>query len=216
MRSKPLNNLDNTANYYNERTQDFVERTLYLDMQSLYQPFLAELAKVSPDQHHILDLGCGSGRDSLYFTNLGFKVTAIDASQKLLELAKENSHQQSLQQSDIDWQCLNFYDLDNRNWTSSYTGIWACASLLHVPYKELPAMISTLIPMLIKGGVFYASFKYGNSERVEDKRFFCDMNEQRWDNLKTAINYKFNDSVWLTTHQRVDKTITWFNVLIKF
>ena len=56
-----------TIDYYNQYADQFLQATLYVDMESLYQPFLAEL----PDSARILDLGCGSGRDTLAFLNKG-------------------------------------------------------------------------------------------------------------------------------------------------
>jgi SAM-dependent methyltransferase len=63
-----------TIDYYNQYADQFLQATLYVDMESLYQPFLAEL----PDSARILDLGCGSGRDSLAFKNKGYQVDAIE------------------------------------------------------------------------------------------------------------------------------------------
>ena len=45
--------------------------------------------------------------------------------------------------------------------------------------------------------------------------FFCDMNEERWQATKEKLNYSFNDTIWLTEDQRVDKDEMWFNILIK-
>ena len=69
--------------------------------------------------------------------------------------------------------------------------------------------------MLTDDGVFYASFKYGNSERVKDGRFFCDMNEERWESLKQKITYEFKDKTWLTADQRADRNEEWYNIIIK-
>ena len=76
-------------------------------------------------------------------------------------------------------------------------------------------IIDKLIDTLADNGVFYASFKYGNSEHFKDKRFFCDMNEERWQATKEKLNYSFKDTIWLTEDQRVDKDEMWFNILIK-
>lgn len=69
--------------------------------------------------------------------------------------------------------------------------------------------------MLSSDGIFYASFKYGNSERLADKRFFCDMNEERWQAIKQKLNHDVNHVIWLTEDQRIDKNEKWFNILIK-
>jgi len=59
--------------YYNQNSEQFVQTTLNVNMESLYQAFLVLL----PNGGHILDLGCGSGRDTLAFRNKGYQVEAI-------------------------------------------------------------------------------------------------------------------------------------------
>lgn len=93
--------------------------------------------------------------------------------------------------------------------------IWACASLLHVPYTELPELIEGLLNTLTDDDVFYASFKYGHSERIKDGRFFCDMNAERWEALKQKVSYQFKDKTWLTTDQRADRNEEWYNVMLE-
>ena len=74
-----------TIDYYNHHAEEFTHSTLNVDMESLYQSFLNLL----PANAHILDLGCGSGRDSLAFKNKGYRVTAIDYSEALVKKATE-------------------------------------------------------------------------------------------------------------------------------
>lgn len=69
--------------------------------------------------------------------------------------------------------------------------------------------------MLTDDGVFYASFKYGDNEHVKDNRFFCDMNEERWEAIKQKTNHEFKDEIWLTNDQRADRDEKWFNIMIK-
>lgn len=206
---------ENTVNFYNDNAQAFIEQTFSLEMQSLYEPFIASLPATPQSQHRILDVGCGSGRDSLHFAQLGLDVTAIDGSAAFIDIAKQSNDQRNAYRSNIDWQHCTFEEIHQRNWQKQFMGIWACASLLHVPYAELPVLIDNLIDTLVDDGVFYASFKYGNSERLVDKRFFCDMDEDRWQAIKQKLNHDFSDTVWLTEDQRVDKDEMWFNILIK-
>jgi len=71
-----------TVNYYDTHADAFFSETQGVDMAPLHQRFLARL----PVGAHILDAGCGSGRDSKVFLQLGYRVTAFDASAKLAAL----------------------------------------------------------------------------------------------------------------------------------
>ena len=202
-------NQSNTLDFYNSNANSFFEQTISVDMHRLYQPFIDNLPVRPVHQQNILDLGCGSGRDSIHFANLGFNVTAIDGSQELIERAK--THNNDI----IDWQCLTFEQVPFQKWHKRFTSIWACASLLHVPYEELPELVNNVLTMLTDESNFYASFKYGNRDRIEDGRFFCDMNEERWETLKQKINHKFKEETWLTIDQRANRDEAWFNIMIK-
>lgn len=204
-----------TLEYYNHHAQSFIEQTLNVEMLPLYQRFVAKLpsAEQSLICHptpHLLDLGCGSGRDALYFANLGFKITAIDGSHQMINLAKALH-----QQNNIDWQCYSFAEVTAAYQACSFAGIWACASLLHVPFNQLATLIEQLLSLLIADGVFYASFKYGDAEHVKDGRFFCDMNEKRWQDIIGNINQDIKYETWITLDNRPDNTTEWFNVLVQ-
>lgn len=205
----------NTLAFYNSNAHSFIEQTINVDMYLLYQPFIDNLPVRPPNQQKILDLGCGSGCDSMHFASLGFNVTAIDNSAALIDLAKAAAQQGMNHQNAIEWHCATFQDIVQKDWQHQFTAIWACASLLHVPFTKLPELIDGLLHMLADDGVFYASFKYGDSERVKDGRFFCDMNEERWEALKQKITAEFKGKTWLTTDQRADRNEEWYNIIIK-
>ena len=133
-----------------------------MDMSPLSGRFLPLL----PDDSLILDAGCGSGRDALAFAKLGYAVTAFDASPALVALAEQHYGQPV--------QCLRFQDVA---WQSEFDGIWACASLLHVPEAELPDVMQRLRNALKPQGILYASFKYGSGEREHHGRRFTDLDE---------------------------------------
>jgi SAM-dependent methyltransferase len=67
-----------------------------------------------------------------------------------------------------------FQDL---SWHNQFDGIWACASLLHVPAAELPGVMQRLRNALRPRGILYASFKYGKGEREHRGRRFTDLDE---------------------------------------
>src|SRR5579863_7193950 len=132
-----------TIAFYDKNGQEFANRTLHLDMTRSYQRFLA----LVPENGHLLDAGCGPGRDTRAFLERGYKVTAIDASETMVTLATQLTRQQALK---MRFQELAFCEV--------FDGIWACASLLHVPRHEMDAVFERFVMALKPGGVWYISF----------------------------------------------------------
>ena len=197
-----------TIKYYQQHTDRFVAQTVNVDMQDLYEAFIKHLPPQSSLQ--IIDVGCGSGRDAAYFANKGYQVTACDASTHLIAWAMNH-----WAASDVSLHRLKFEDINHQPWHQRFIGVWACASLLHVAFDELPNVIESLLMTLTNNGVMYASFKYGEDERVENGRFFCDMNESRWQKIKSQLTVAFDDTLWLTMDKRHGYQGQWLNVLIK-
>ena len=196
-----------TLDYYQRNAKEFFSQTINVDMQNVYQPFLEYLPKTHlSNQQKILDVGCGSGRDTVFFANQGFEVVAIDGSKSLIELAQQTDTR-------IGWQCLRFDEIAKQSWQNQFTGIWACASLLHVAFDDLPKILNDLLSCLRPTGVLYASFKYGDSEREKDGRFFCDINEQRWRIVESQLISTKPLKVWQTLDNRVDRQEIWWNIL---
>ena len=197
-----------TLNYYDENAVEFACQTVSIDMHDLYELFINQLPL--KDTQCILDVGCGSGRDANYFAKQGYEVTAIDASAGLIQWA-----QQHYMSSRISWVHLNLSSIENQAWKNKFTGIWACASLLHVPFLELPFIINSLLDTFTDDGMMYLSFKHGERERVDEERFFCDMDELRWKTIVAKIPQVIECDIWLSADKRVDCKNAWFNVMIK-
>ena len=148
----------NTLDYYNKNSEEYFNSTLNVDMTNTYKPFL----KLVPKGGKILDLGCGSGRDSMNFMKLGYEVTAVDGAK---ELAKKAS---VLLGNEVIVSTFEELELKEK-----FHGIWACASLLHIKREDLKTVLNNLYNNLEDNGVFYMSFKYGEKEYVDDKnRYF--------------------------------------------
>jgi SAM-dependent methyltransferase len=116
-----------TIAFYEEHAEEYCETTSHLDLNHLHGRFLRELQPGA----HILDAGCGSGRDSKAFLDRGFRVTAIDASPRVIEVASKvvGGH----------CQVLRFQEMAFRE---VFDGIWACASILHIPKREIPDIMA--------------------------------------------------------------------------
>ena len=77
--------MDKTIEYYNDNATCFVNETVNTDMRHIYDLFLKHLKL----DDLILDLGCGSGRDSKFFLNHGYRVVAVDGSKIMSKKASE-------------------------------------------------------------------------------------------------------------------------------
>jgi len=157
-----------TLQYYNANAKEFVEGTLNADVSGLYAFF----QKYVKPGAAILDLGCGSGRDSLYFLSQGYQVCALDGSEELCKIATERLGQPVERKL--------FQDIDD---VDRFDGIWACSSLLHVPYEELPAILDKLHTALKAKGYLYLSAKYGTFSGQRNGRYFTDLDEARLEDL---------------------------------
>jgi SAM-dependent methyltransferase len=192
--------MNQTLNYYNQNATEFFNATLNVDMESLYQAFIQYL----PQDAFILDLGCGSGRDTLAFKRKGYRVEALDYSKELVALASQQTGQQVRLES--------FYDLSDQ---SKFDGIWACASLLHCERHRLNEVIGRMVDALKPNGVLYMSFKYGDRDREKDGRNFTDLNEQQAQDLLSALDGVLLLQQWITLDKRLDRTEEWLNILFK-
>jgi SAM-dependent methyltransferase len=148
---------DPTLAYYEAHAERFAADTLGADMSALYAPFL----ELVPPGGSILDAGCGAGRDALAFLRLGYAVTAFDASPAMAEIASRLS---GLMVEALRFQEVAFGPV--------FDGVWACASLLHVPSSEMSDAVGRLANSLKPGGVLFASFKEGEGEVERGGRRF--------------------------------------------
>ena len=189
-----------TIDYYNQHADKFVASTFHVKMEELYQPFIRYLL----DSGSILDLGCGSGRDSLAFKNLGYQVEAIDYSEELVTKARELTGINVRQQ--------NFYELSELN---QYDGIWACASLLHCERKRLPEVLEKILKALKVNGICYMSFKYGEGDRYKDGRQFTDMDESQAQSLLKKFDNILLLQQWINTDKRPDHNEDWLNIVFQ-
>lgn len=190
--------IDTTIEYYDQNAATFFSSTVGVDMSPLYERFIDKLPKGAS----ILDAGCGSGRDAHAFTQMGFAVTAFDASPELAKLASQHCG--------FDVSVRQFSDVDE---VHAYNGVWCCASLLHVPRQELALQVGRLWHSLCPGGVFYASFKLGDSDRVDDGRSFTDIDEAALQDLFFSLTGIGNVETWITVDQRPGRSERWVNAL---
>jgi mutator protein MutT len=140
--------------YYSTNAIEYCEETSGFDVGDLYRPFLEHL---SPGAH-ILDLGCGSGRDSKAFREMGYDVTSVDGSAEIAAWA-----------SDFTGYPVAVKTFQQVDYKEEFDGVWASASLLHCHQDQLQDVIQRILVGLKGKAVAYISFKWGASPSVDDR-----------------------------------------------
>jgi len=179
--------IKDTLDYYDNNIDSY--KSLWLDDFSnnynfeIPDIFLSYLDKNSK----ILDMGCGTGRDSKYFKELGHIVKSIDGSLEMCKVASNLLNEEVEQ--------LNFLNI---NYKEEFDGIFACASLLHLSSEDLLIVLRKISNALKENGILYTCFKYGDTIRVDKGRFYNDMNEEKFLNLINNVNNLKILRMWIT------------------
>ena len=193
--------MEDSIKYYDDNCERFIQETFHIDMSSVYQPFL----ELVPAGGRILDAGCGSGRDALAFSHLGFEVEAFDASGACVEQARRLTN--------LPIRRLRF---DEMAFENEFDGIWACASLLHVPRNHVDNVLGCFHQALRDRGVAYLSFKEGGRDTKKNGRSFTSFTLSEFDRWIGQLEGWICLEAWLTEDLRPGRQDElWVNGLIR-
>ena len=189
-----------TLDYYNQNVTTFIADTISVDLKDTQNKFINALPG-----DKILDLGCGSGRDTKYFLEIGLKVTAVDGSEELCKRASDYLG--------IPVYHMLFQELDLED---EYNGIWACSAILHLPKDELRTVFYKMVTALKSSGVIYTSFKYGEFEGERNGRYFTDFTIELFNEfIKNIPDLKIEEQ-WITEDVRPGRRDEkWLNLLLR-
>tara|TARA_Y100000815_G_scaffold35251_1_gene29280 strand:+ start:4607 stop:5233 length:627 start_codon:yes stop_codon:yes gene_type:complete len=146
-----------STQWYDENPQSYSDKADALDVSRARDSFVSKLRPGA----RVLDYGCGSGRDLCHFLQLGFDAHGVDGSAPLVEICRgkigdNNRVSQML-----------FQDFSSE--LGRWDGIWAMASLLHLPQKDLGDHLSLLASTLRPDGTLFACLKSGHEEFVDER-----------------------------------------------
>lgn len=189
-----------TINYYNLNARSYFASTVNADMSDCYERFI----KYLKPGDSIIDVGAGSGRDIKFFLKCGFVVEGIDASAELCKLASDYTG--------ISVKCCTMQEWRPEK---KYNGIWANASLLHLPLEDINIFIQQLPEKLSDEGVMYLSFKENLCEGIDEfGRYF---NGLSFDIINNALSIGKEFSIlenWVSKDELSRTKIKWRNIVI--
>ena len=193
--------MNDTLKYYEKNAFGFSESTVKVDFTEVQDKFLALIPKGGT----VLDFGCGAGRDTKAFLEKGYRVEAVDGSEKLCKIAGEYTG--------IEVKKMLFDELDEEE---KYDGVWACASILHLPKSELKMVMSKMIRAVKQGGYIYTSFKYGEFEGDRNGRYFTDFTKETFQQFMQDFVEVCIKEIWISVDVRPDRgDEKWLNVIIQ-
>ena len=181
-----------TLAYYDKNSEEYYEETIFNNVKEMYNIFTSYL----PLPAKILDFGSGVGRDTKYFLDCGYNVDSVDGSRGLARIAKDKLG--------IDTLVSSFQTVDLPQ--QEYDGIWAMASLLHLPTDSLRQVVAKLYGALKPNGVLFCSFKEGEGSFVDERgRYYRLMNENELLSLAennrlqciSCSKFTFRDQRWI-------------------
>ncbi len=189
---------------YDERAESFATRWFGARVEPLTGMFANRLAPGS----RVVDLGCGPGRDAVRLAALGMRVFGLDRSAGVLDEARRRQVTTPLIRADIRRIPLADHCLD---------GVWACASFLHLPRRDLAIALAECRRVLKPRGVMALAMKQGTGEGWEDRDgtplFFAYYQAQE---LTRALRHcGFRPETWWHQNDSAGRSTGWINVLAR-
>lgn len=201
MEEKHRKQKNQTIDYYEANAALFANDTKNVGFTEVQDRFLTKLRPGAC----ILDFGCGSGRDTKYFLEKGYQVIAIDGSEELCKIASNNTG--------VSVRQMLFSELND---IEKYDGIWACASILHLPKTELKDVFEKMIRAVKDSGYIYTSFKYGEFEGYRNERYYTDFTEDSFGSFLGELKHIESEDCWVSTDVRPGRgDEKWLNLILR-
>jgi SAM-dependent methyltransferase len=183
-----------TLDHYNERATEFWQGTRDHDVTQNINALLRHIHATPPLR--ILDLGCGPGRDLASFSALGHEAIGLEGSSPFAAMAREHSGCEVWEQ--------NFLELNLP--ANHFDGIFANASLFHIPRKELPRVLNELHATLKPDGVLFSSNPRGNNEEGWNRGRYGSYHDlESWRSLLKAASFTELEHYYRPTGLPIDQ-----------
>ena len=189
--------------YYNKYAAKIFEETVEEEVE---EEFRDEFLSYLEEGDAILDLGCGSGRDSLDFYERGYDVTPLDGSEEMCRLAEVHT--------DLEVLCERYEDMD---FDDAFEGVWARAAFIHVPKEVIRDILAKVKNALTKNGVFYTSVCEGEFEGISGELYFTDYEKEEIKDLLEECGFQILN-VWEVRDEEIRRGYEgngWIHVLAR-
>lgn len=169
---------------------------------------LGEWLTLLPKRAVLLDLGCGGGQDTRYLRAMGHRVVGLDRTMPLLQFAKKRAPYVPLVLADIRVLPVRAGSLD---------GIWAAASLMHLPKGVAMDVLDKLHRCLRPGGVLAATVTYGTRSRILERGWIPGRYFARWRKVELArvLRRASWDIVALRVVSNQERKGRWINLIVR-
>lgn len=215
-RRKAFRELLDNLTYYERNVDAYAAKYDGFDLSELRSLLQKAVTEVPSDQNSVpnglvkklLDVGCGTGRDTAAFIRSGFEVTAFDISpamvrrcrRRIRELKSSADTEEASRANKSICEELAFDELRYRN---EFDAVWASAALLHVSKREFPVILQSLVQSLKPHGVLFMSFKYGMGEAEFDSRHYSYFRRGELQKIVKNIPHANIRDIWLTNSMGV-------------
>lgn len=190
-----------TIQYYNNQASTYEATVANINLPDQWRTFASHIKP----KGKILDVGCGGGRDILHFQSLGFTVEAIEPATELANIARKKTNAKILELS-----------IEELKAECEFDGVWACASLLHVPILNFQQAIQRISNATKAFGYIYISLKEGSGEvRKPDGRLFSNFTESQVGRIIENIDSLEIVKSWITEDAAERANIRWLNFLLR-
>lgn len=202
--------VEETIKTYDQVAKEYLVRRVSED-KNVMQLTLDRFISILQPGAKVLDVGCGSGADANYLMSKGFKVVGIDLSENMLKLAKKIAPKAKFLKMD-----LRFIDFKDQ----TFDGVWASASLLHIPKNEITGVIVRINKILKQNGILFVALKKGTGENFVTnmgegnlpgaKRYFAYYSPEEISGLLENNGFKI-----LETGSNTNRRNVWLNFFCK-
>jgi SAM-dependent methyltransferase len=199
--------------YYEQHAEAYATNFDKFDLSGIRQRFVLAVKDNTPArtdegiQGRILDAGCGTGRDTIEFIKLGYEVVAIDPSPAMLRYCNRKIREaMAVKETELAARASQSQEItfDEVSFRNEFDGIWAAASLLHIPTRLMPETLRNLFRALKPNGVLFFSLKYGMGEHEWDTRFYTYYGRLGIRDILHSISQAQEIATWLSDSEGKD------------